>query len=93
MTYYDEYEPEPKECWECEEKEKTLDHVRDHFTLVLEMLFGKVFFDKVRLENSLDEICNSLEMPEYTGQIVVDSELARTQRSSIYISKLLKEKA
>ena len=61
------YDPECgyiTECY-CNKREKleyNLEHVRDHFVAITDMLYGKSKWDKMTLERHLDEISSSLEI-------------------------------
>jgi hypothetical protein len=61
------YDPETGYIHECfcsvaEKLEKDLEHARDHFIAVAEMLYGKVKWDKMKLEEHMDEISHSLDI-------------------------------
>ncbi len=44
-------------CNVCTDKSKDLEHMTDHMTGVIEMLYGKGKIDLGRLEDNLSEVC------------------------------------
>lgn len=66
LDYYDcepdDYEIDHYECRECQEHEDNIEHAADHFTAVLEILYGSGEIDVAKLEGHLDEVQHALGM-------------------------------
>jgi len=51
-----------------------LNHMREHFTFVLSLLYGKSYLNTGSLEFSLDEVANALGVPMPEGHPTVERE-------------------
>lgn len=71
---YDNAEPDcyERECSKCTEKEQTIDLASMHLERIVAMLYSSDYLDKVKLENSLDELCYLLQVPTISGDIRIN---------------------
>ena len=81
-----------RECDQCLDKVCTLDHIRGYMEGVVGILFGTKPFDKVKLENYIDEICGSLDLPMPNGQIAVrETKEAHVKRWNEMVSHFMEK--
>jgi len=70
------YDPECGYIHECfcnkaEKLEADFEHIRDHFVEITDMIYGKIKWDKMKLERHLDKVCHVLDI-----KITDQSEIA-----------------
>ena len=54
------YESYDRECDYAEKLRTKLEHVQEHFRDVLDIIYGYAKFDKMKLENALDEVSSAV---------------------------------
>lgn len=81
-----------RDCSECYQYQKKLLLIQSQMLAVVNILFGKDDFDKVRLENRIDEICDLLDMDIPEGQIVVqESKEAHARRWNKMVTNFMEK--
>jgi hypothetical protein len=69
---YDDCEPEFI-CYQCEERDKKIDEVRDFFSGVLDQLYTPGRYNSEIMEHCIEELCEYLDIKMPMGRCLTDA--------------------